>query len=274
MRLDVFMTETALAESRTRAAELIRGGLVSVNGKHITKPSAEVKEDDNVALSDGGLRYVGRGALKLLAAAETWHIDFSDLVCADIGASTGGFTEVMLELGAKRVYAVDIGHGQLHPRLAGDSRVVNLEGVNARYMDADTLGERVDAVCADLSFISQTLVLEAISKILRPGGFYVGLIKPQFEAGPKSIGKGGIVKDVRAHTEAVQKVVSFAASVGFECVGLIPSPITGGDGNREFLAKYILRDTPCAPPDTEEIKKITANKQKGVRTNENGNGIS
>ena len=264
MRLDVFMTENALAESRTRASELIRGGLVCVNGKQVTKPSADVGENDNITLSDGGLRYVGRGALKLVAAADEWDIDFSGLVCADIGASTGGFTEVMLERSAKAVYAVDIGHGQLHPKLAGDVRVTSLEGVNARYMTEDTLGERVDAVCADLSFISQTLVLEAITKILKPGGFYVGLIKPQFECGPKSIGKGGIVKDVRAHTEAVEKVVSFAASVGFECVGLIPSPITGGDGNREFLAKYILRNTPCASPDTDEIKKITARKQKGA----------
>ncbi len=264
MRLDVFMTEKTLAESRTRAAELIRGGLVSVNGKQVTKPSADVGESDSITLSDGGLRYVGRGALKLIAAADEWDIDFSGLVCADIGASTGGFTEVMLERGAKTVYAVDIGHGQLHPKLAANPRVINLEGVNARYMDEDTLTERVDAVCADLSFISQTLVLEAITKILKPGGFYVGLIKPQFECGPKSIGKGGIVKDVRAHTEAVEKVISFAASVGFECVGLIPSPITGGDGNREFLAKYILRGTPCVPPDTDEIKKITARKQKGA----------
>ena len=265
MRLDVFLTQTALADSRTRAAELIRSGLVCVNGRQITKPSTDVGDSDEVTLADGGLKYVSRGALKLLAALEAWNIDLTTLVCADIGASTGGFTEVMLEYGAEKVYAVDSGHGQLHPRLADDSRVINLEGVNARYMDSDTLGEKVDAVCADLSFISQTLVLEAISKILKPGGIYVGLIKPQFECGKEYIGKGGIVKDPRAHTEAVKKVTSFAASIGFECVGLIPSPVTGGDGNREFLAKYILKASPCLPPDTNEIKKITASRQKGAR---------
>ncbi len=265
MRLDVFMVERALSESRTRSAELIRQGLVSVNGRQVTKPSAEVTDTDSVTLADGGLRYVGRGALKLVAAADAWNIDFENLVCADIGASTGGFTEVMLERGAKKVYAVDIGHGQLHPKLANDARVKNLEGVNARYIDEGTLGEKVDAVCADLSFISQTLVLEAISKILKIGGFYVGLIKPQFECGRSAIGKGGIVKDVRAHTEAVQKVTGYAASLGFECVGLTVSPITGGDGNREFLAKYVLKNTPCTPIGADEIKKITESKQKGAR---------
>lgn len=265
MRLDVFMVEAALSESRTRAAALIREGLVSINGRQATKPSTEVTDSDNVTLADGGLKYVGRGALKLLAAVDTWNIDFDGLVCADIGASTGGFTEVMLERGAKKVYAVDIGHGQLHPRIASDVRVKNLEGINARYMDSDTLGEKVDAVCADLSFISQTLVLEAISKIMKTGGFYVGLIKPQFECGRSALGKGGIVKDARAHTEAAEKVIGFAASLGFECVGLTVSPITGGDGNRELFAKYILRDTPCVPLGADEIKKITESKQKGAR---------
>ena len=265
MRIDVFMVETALSESRTRASELIRSGLVTLNGRQVTKPSTEVGEGDDVKLADGGLKYVGRGALKLVAAADTWNIDFENLVCADIGASTGGFTEVMLERGAKKVFAIDIGHDQLHPKLQSNPKVINLEGINARYMDSDTLGEQVDAVCADLSFISQTLVLEAIAKILKPNGFYVGLIKPQFECGKAKIGKGGIVKDERAHTEAVQKVISFAASIGFECVGLTVSPITGGDGNREFLAKYVLKDSPCAPLCADEIKKITENKQKGAR---------
>ena len=265
MRLDVFMVESAFAESRTRAAELIREGLVSVNGQAVKKPSCEVSESDRVTVSDGGLAYVGRGALKLVAAADTWNIDFNGLTCADIGASTGGFTEVMLERGAKKVYAVDIGHGQLHPRLAQDQRVINLEGVNARYMDADTLGEQVDAVCADLSFISQTLVLEAIAKILKPDGFYVGLIKPQFECGRSAIGKGGIVKDIKAHTEAVQRVTGFAASLGFECIGLTVSPITGGDGNREFLARYILRKSPCEPLGADGIKAITEGIRKGAR---------
>lgn len=259
MRLDIYLVENGLAQSRTRSAELIREGLVRVNGSTQTKPSFDVSNGDSVELVDGGLKYVSRGALKLVAAADFWHLDFTDAVAIDLGASTGGFTEVMLERDVKKVYAVDVGRGQLHERIAKHPKVIRLEGVNARYIDADTFGERADFVCADLSFISQTLVLEAVTRVLKEGGIYVGLIKPQFEVGKQKLGKNGIVKDKKFHTDAAEKVIAFASSVGLICEGIIPSPIAGGDGNREFLAKYVYKSPSAVIPTRADIRKITEN---------------
>ncbi len=237
MRLDVYLSENNTEISRTKASELIKKGLVSVDGKVVLKPSFELFEESKVLLEKTD-EYVSRAAKKLEAALEMFDIDVNGLMAIDLGASTGGFCEVLLNNGAKFVYAVDIGHGQLHVKIASDKRIKSLEGVNARYVDENTIGEKADIVTADLSFISQTLVFEAITRILKPNGIYVGLIKPQFEAGRQNIGKGGIVKDKRVHADVIKKVIEGANLKGLVCFDLAPSPILGGDGNREFLAAY------------------------------------
>lgn len=256
MRLDVYLAESGTVKSRTRALELIKAGLVTVNGKSISKASFEVDETDEVVVDRSEHEYVSRAALKLKYASEMFGISFKGLVAADLGSSTGGFCQVMLEDGISEVYAVDIGHGQLHPSVAANKKVHVLEGVNARYLDADVLTKKVDIVTSDLSFISQTLVLESIARILNPGGMYIGLIKPQFEAGRGNIGKHGLVKDKRVHADVIERVVTAAAAYGFECVNLTASPILGGDGNREFLARYEYKDSVRNTIGRRDIEKI------------------
>ena len=260
MRLDVLLFEKGFAESRTRAADMIRGGHVSVDGRNVQKPSYDADDSCEISVSHDTLKYVSRAALKLLAAKENWKIDFKGLTCVDLGASTGGFCEVMLESGAAKVYAVDIGHGQLHKRILSDSRVKSFEGVNARNVSPAMFGGPADAVTCDLSFISQTLVLQAVSRITKDGGIYVGLIKPQFESRREDIGKGGIVKDARVRAQAVERVISCANTYGLVCMGVIPSPIAGGDGNLEYLAAYTKRQHAGIIPDRRQIDEIVGQK--------------
>lgn len=254
MRLDIYVSEQ-MNISRTRASEFIKGGKVRVDGKEVTKPSFEVC-DNEIDINTDEDAYVSRGAKKLLCALDCFKIDVAGLTCADLGASTGGFCEVLIGHGAKKIYAVDIGHGQLHPKIENDARVVSLEGVNARYIDDTVFGEKVDIVTADLSFISQTLVFEAICRVLKPQGRYIGLIKPQFEAGRENIAKGGIVKDKKVHRHVIKKVIESANTYGLVCESIVPSPILGGDGNREFLAVYIYRGEPGIIPGDKEIAGI------------------
>lgn len=254
MRLDVYVSEKSEI-SRTRASELIKKGRVSVDGRIVTKPSFDV-EDNAVEISLDEENYVSRGAKKLAYALEKFDIDIDGLIAVDLGASTGGFCQVMLNAGIKKVYAVDIGHGQLHEKIAADNRVISLEGINARYIDTDVIGEKADIVTADLSFISQTLVFEAITRILKKDGKYIGLIKPQFEAGRQNIGKGGIVKDKRVHSQVIKKVIESANAFGLVCEKLDVSPILGGDGNREFLALYSFTGEAGTLPSDYDIEKI------------------
>lgn len=256
MRIDVYLAENGLASSRTRALDLIKKGLVSVGGKTVTKASFDVTDSDEITVENSGNQYVSRAALKLAHAKEYFGIDFAGLDAVDLGASTGGFCQVMLDSGIKEVCAVDIGHGQLHESIASDKRVRVFEGVNARYIDESIIGKRVDIVTADLSFISQTLVFEAIASILKPYGVYIGLIKPQFEAGRDKVGKGGIVKDKRVHADVIEKVILNANTFGLVCKDITSSPILGGDGNREFLAYYIYEQTPGEIPSREKIDII------------------
>ena len=256
MRLDMYLAENGFVSSRTRALDLIKKGSALVNGKTVTKPSYNVGEADEVTLADQEDKYVSRAAHKLLYAKEAFGICFEGLVAADLGASTGGFCQVMLESGIDEIFAVDIGHGQLHESIKADRRVHLLEGVNARYIDVDTLGKNVDIVTADLSFISQTLVLEGVSRILKESGIYIGLIKPQFEAGRANIGKNGVVKDKRVHADVIEKVIFCANSLGLVCRKLDVSPIEGGDGNREFLAYYTFENKPGDIPSRKEIEII------------------
>ncbi len=237
-RLDIYLVNSSLASSRERAKRMIEEGRVCVNGSVCLKPSKKIDCGDNVTASDG-LKYVGRGALKLIGAFEAFGLDVKDKVCADIGASTGGFTQVLLERGAKKVYAADVGHGQLSDILINDSRVVNLEGVNARDLTPEMFNGMADFVCCDLSFISLKLTLAPMAGILADGADMTVLIKPQFEADRGSLNKNGILKDRKKHIEILDSLIAFFAQTGLTLAGIVPSPITGGDGNIEYLAHLI-----------------------------------
>lgn len=234
MRADVLLVQKGLAPSRQKAQELIKTGKVSVNGKPVSKPSDELK-GDIVIQCESGSEFVGRGGYKLKAALEAFQIDVSGLTAADIGASTGGFCDCMLQRGIKKVFAVDVGHDQLAPSIKTNPRVVSLEGINAKELDKDLFGGKIDLLTADLSFISVTILFDKFREVLKDGAEAVILIKPQFEAGKNNIGKNGIVKDPKVHESVLKTVIESAQKSGFAVAGLIPSPITGGDGNIEFL---------------------------------------
>lgn len=211
-----------------------------MDGRPCKKPSFSVEAGQRVEILENPLtRYVSRGGLKLEAALREFNVDPTGLVCADIGASTGGFTHCLLLHGAAKVYAVDSGTDQLHPSLQKDPRVISMENVNARYLDETTLPP-VDLAVMDVSFISQTLLFPALSKILKPDGILLSLIKPQFEAGREHLSSGGIVKGEKARLEAIEKVILAAKEHGLTPLKTHPSPITGGDGNVEYLAHFIL----------------------------------
>ncbi len=237
IRIDHLLVERGLAESRTKAQALVMAGAVVVGEARVDKPGALVDPAAPVRIKEDAApqRYVSRGALKLERALEAFPIDPRGEICADLGASTGGFTDLLLQRGAARVYAVDVGYGQLHPKLRGDPRVVVRERENARLLGPDALGEQVDLVTGDLSFISLRLVLPAVKAILRPGGAAVLLVKPQFEVGKGEVGKGGVVRDDAKRRAALDAVADAARALGFEVIGTAESPIEGPAGNREWL---------------------------------------
>ncbi len=243
MRLDVFLTERGLAASRTRARALIEGGFVLVNGRTVTKPSWPVEDGADVEVTGAPHPFVGRGGVKLAGALSAFGLSPAGCVCVDIGASTGGFTDCLLRNGAVRVFAVDSGSDQLDVSLRADARVVNLEHTNARTLTPVTLGGLCDWAVADVSFISQTYILPPAASVLRGGGVYIGLIKPQFECGPAALDRRGIVRETAAHRAAIRRVLAAAAEAGLSPRSIARSPITGGDGNREFL--LYCRKTPC-----------------------------
>ncbi|MCB9682772.1 MAG: TlyA family RNA methyltransferase [Alphaproteobacteria bacterium] len=234
VRLDQLLVQRGLAASRQRARELIEAGGVTVDGMVATKGATQVRTDQAVALAKEDFPWVGRGALKLLGVLEPFGVDPTGRVCADLGASTGGFTQVLLERGAVRVYAVDVGKGQLDWKLRTDDRVVNLEGVNARHLEA--LPEPVSLLVGDLSFISLSLLLPAVHRLLAPGGEAVLLVKPQFEAGREAIGSGGVVRDPDARAAAIARVRDDAVAAGFVVAGALDSPVPGAkSGNVEHF---------------------------------------
>lgn len=237
MRLDLYLAESGIVKSRSRAKELIEKGTVKVDGRVVTKPSLDVVSPD-VEIADDAMPFVGRGGFKLEAALDHFNIDVSDLCCIDIGASTGGFTDCLLQRGAAQVYAVDCGHDQLAPELVGDLRVTQLDGFNARNLSVESVGETFDLAVMDVSFISQTLIHSPLSSVLRDKAVFITLIKPQFESGRKSLSNKGIVQKEADRKAAVDKVVSSAEANGFILLGLIESPIKGGDGNTEYLAAF------------------------------------
>lgn len=237
MRLDVYLTENGLCKSRTAAQSMIKSGGVSVGGKPCEKPSYEVADGDSVEITGEQLRYVGRGGLKLEGALKAFSLDIGGMVCLDIGSSTGGFTDCMLQNGAARVYAVDVGTDQLDEKLRADDRVVVMEQTDIRTAE---LPERVDFIGTDVSFISLKQVIPHIDRLLKGGGRAVALIKPQFEAGRGALNKKGIVKDEKIRRRVVDDITEFARQCGFSVEGIADSPIHGGDGNIEYLM-YIVK---------------------------------
>lgn len=236
VRLDVALVERGLAPTRARARDSILRGHVTVDGVAADKPGALVAPNAAIAVTDPVADYVSRAALKLIAALDAFGYSPHGLAALDIGASTGGFTEVLLRRGAKRVFGVDVGVGQLHRRLAGDARVVNLEGVNARDLPVARITEPIAAITADVSFISLRLALPPALALAQEGAWGVFLVKPQFEVGPEHVGKGGIVRDQTVAGDAVDAIAGWLVEkTDWTVDGIIPSPIEGGDGNREFL---------------------------------------
>jgi len=232
-RADVFLVEHGFAASRSEAQAAIRAGTVSANGQRVLKPSQTLADDAVIAYTKAH-PYVSRGALKLLAALDHFELSPEGMICLDVGASTGGFTEVLLERGAHRVYAVDVGHGQMRQKLLDDERVVALEGSDARNLTSAQIPEPPQAIVADVSFISLKLALPAALSLAK-NAWLVALVKPQFEAGKAAVGKGGIVKDEAVQNAAVQEVIKLLEKRHWTVLGSIDSPIEGGDGNREFL---------------------------------------
>ena len=237
IRLDQLLLNAGLVASRSRARDAIMRGTVSVNGRVVTKPSASFPVSAALVIDDPARAYVSRAALKLAAALDHFALDPQGLDCLDIGASTGGFTQVLLERGAAHVVAVDVGHDQMHPSLRVDPRVTNLEGLNARAMSrADLDGRTIRAVVSDVSFISLKLALPPALTLAEPGAFCALLVKPQFEAGREAISKAGLLKDPdSAPAVAAELERWLVEEMGWQSLGLVPSPVAGGDGNHEFL---------------------------------------
>lgn len=253
-RIDALMVSLGVAPSREKAKEMIKSGNVYLNGKVVSKAGLLANDCDIIEYKGESERYVSRGGLKLEKAVEVFKLDLSGYLCIDIGASTGGFTDCMLQNGAKKVYAVDSGSGQLSPKLQSDHRVVDLEKTNFRYITEKEIPERADFASADVSFISLKYILPALSPLLKDGGSAVCLIKPQFEAGRENVGKKGVVKDPRVHIKVIENVCSYAVQAGFSVSALDFSPVKGPEGNIEYLV-YLKKD---------EVQSISAPDVAGV----------
>jgi 23S rRNA (cytidine1920-2'-O)/16S rRNA (cytidine1409-2'-O)-methyltransferase len=262
MRADLFLHKAGLARSRSHAASLIRGG-VTICGKLIKKPSEDVAEDTPISAVhiQTPSKYVSRGGIKLEGALEIFAPEIKGKTALDLGASTGGFTDCLLQNGASRVYAVDVGHGQLDPTLANDPRVISMEGTNARTLTPEMLGETCDLAVSDLSFISQALIYHTVTLTVKKGGEFISLIKPQFEAGKEALNKNGIVKDRKTHVAVIRKLFEEAEAIGLYPEALAPSPIEGGDGNREYLALFRIGEKRETAP--IDIAKVVFDTPKG-----------
>ena len=259
MRIDVYLSAAGYTPSRKKAQDLIDAGAVTVDGIKIKKASEAINETvEHTVVIEQVFPYVSRGGVKLQAALDAFKINVSCKKAVDVGSSTGGFTDCLLQRGASRVIAVDSGIGQLHESLLADSRVKSVEQFNARELTAEITEGPCDIAVADVSFISQTYIIPPISSVLVDGGIFVSLIKPQFEAGRSALGKNGVVTNSAYRFLAAKRVISSAIENGFDCIGFIKSPIEGGDGNREYLAYFIKR--PCVKPqiDDKTIKRITS----------------
>lgn len=257
-RLDVLLVERGLQESRQRAQAVIMSGSVFVGGQRVDKPGAAVPGDAEIEIRGNTLRYVSRGGLKLEKAMASFPITLAGAVCGDIGASTGGFTDCMLQNGAKKVYSVDVGYGQLAWQLRNDPRVVNLERTNARYLSREQVPEDIGFFSVDVSFISLALVLPAIRKLLSEKGRGACLIKPQFEAGREKVGKKGVVREPAVHIDVIEKITGFAINNGFSVLGLDFSPVKGPEGNIEYLILLERSDSPELCAGVPKAKEVVA----------------
>ena len=238
MRIDAYLCQNGITVSRNEAKSLLLAGAVSVNGKAVLKPSYDVIGDEEIKVDKSLKPFVSRGGIKLDGALTHFHIDVKGKKCLDVGASSGGFTDCLLKRGAEAVIAVDSGKDQLVESVRNNARVTTIEGYNARFMKREDFAFSPEIVVMDVSFISATYIIPAISACILDGGVFLCLIKPQFEVGRANIGKGGIVKDEKARAEAVEKVVSCATEHGFSTVGVVRSDIKGGDGNVEFIGCF------------------------------------
>lgn len=246
IRLDQLVFDLGLTESREKAKTTIMSGLVFVDGQRADKPGMQVAPDASVDVKGSALPYVSRGGFKLEKALKVFPINPAGKICMDCGASTGGFTDVLLKSGAARVYSIDVGYGQLAWSLRQDERVVNMERTNIRYISSEQVPEPIDIAVMDLSFISIKLVLPAVCALLKDGADIMCLIKPQFEAGREDVGKKGVVRDKAVHLSVIESVLQFAASTGLTVMGLDYSPIKGPEGNREYLC-YMKKGSFDAP---------------------------
>ena len=249
-RLDVLLTERGHADNRTKAQAIIMSGLVYVNGQKADKPGVSYEETVDIEVRTGACPYVSRGGLKLEKALRDFGVDPTGFVCSDSGASTGGFTDCLLQQGAKKVFAIDVGYGQLDWKIRSDPRVVVMERTNVRYVTPEQLGEPLDLSVVDVSFISLKIVLPVIKTFLKQTGQVLCLIKPQFEAGKEKVGKKGVVRDPQTHKEVLDNFVALAKELEFNILGLTFSPVKGPEGNIEFLGHLTLADKPGIEPDT------------------------
>lgn len=249
-RLDVLLVEKGYTDSRTKAQAIIMSGLVYVDGQKVDKPGMSFDENLPLEVRSGGCPYVSRGGLKLEKALRDFGVDPTGFVCSDSGASTGGFTDCLLQQGARKVFAIDVGYGQLDWKIRSDPKVVVMERTNVRYVTPEQLGEPLDLSVIDVSFISLKIVLPVIKTFLKPTGQVLCLIKPQFEAGRDKVGKKGVVREPDTHKEVLDNFVSLANELNFKILGLTYSPVKGPEGNIEFLGHLTLDDRPGIQPDT------------------------
>lgn len=256
-RLDCALVSRGFAESREKAKAIIMSGIVYVNNQKCDKAGDNVKSDDKIEVRGETLKYVSRGGLKLEKAMKSFDITLNDCVCADIGASTGGFTDCMLQNGAKKVYSIDVGYGQLAWKLRTDERVVNLERTNFRYVTREQIPDELDFASVDVSFISLSLIIPVMRTLLKNGGRAVCLIKPQFEAGKENVGKKGVVRDKNVHIAVIEKIINIVNENNFSLLGLDFSPIKGPEGNIEYLC-YIEKDDNPSITDYNAIDVVNA----------------
>lgn len=261
-RLDVLLYEKGFAESREKAKSLIMSGLVFVDNQKYDKPGEEIDIEKNIEVRGKGLQYVSRGGLKLEKAMKEFPISLNDKICMDVGASTGGFTDCMLQNGAKKVYSIDVGYGQLAWKLRTDERVVNLERTNARYLTKEEVKDNIDFTSIDVSFISLTIILKAILPLISENGQLVCLIKPQFEAGREKVGKKGVVRDKQVHEDVIEKIIDFSITHAYSVLGLTFSPIKGPEGNIEYLIYLEKSDTPSISENVSSAKEVSEESHK------------
>ena len=262
-RLDVLLVEQGYADSRTKAQAIIMSGMVYVDGQKADKPGMSFDETKPLEVRGAACPYVSRGGLKLEKALRDFGVDPTGYVCSDSGASTGGFTDCLLQQGASKVFAIDVGYGQLDWKIRSDPRVVVMERTNVRYVTPEQLGEPLDLSVVDVSFISLKIVLPVIKTFLKPTGQVLCLIKPQFEAGKEKVGKKGVVREPETHKEVLDNFVALANELQFKILGLTFSPVKGPEGNIEFLGHLTLADQPDIQPDTADVVRQAHETLKG-----------